>query len=50
MGLAYFGQNCRVAFTGGSFHKGVAVPIDVLRGQVWGRVQVGGGVPFSFGA
>ena len=30
-------------FPGGSFHKGVRVPIGVLKGGVWGRVQVGGG-------
>ena len=38
-----------VVFTGGSFRKGVAVPIGVPRGGVWGRVRGGDGGWFSFG-
>ena len=34
------------SFTGGSFRKGVRVPIGVPGGGVWGRVQVGGGASF----
>ena len=35
-------RNKRVVFTGGSFRKGVRVPIGVPGGGVWGRVQGGG--------
>ena len=37
------GQELTVSFSGGRFRKGVRVPIGVLGGGVWGRVQVGGG-------
>ena len=38
-----FGQTLKGNFAGGSFRKGVAVPIGVSRGGIWGRVQGGGG-------
>ena len=38
-----------LVFTGGSFRTGVAVPIGVPGGGVWGRVQGGGGGWFSCG-
>ena len=52
-------KNEGVAFTGGSFRRGVRVPICVFGGVFWNRAQVGGGeqrlsrlpfgkLPFSF--
>ena len=41
-----FGQKLKGSFYGGSFRRGVRVPIGVLGGGLWGRVQVGGGVGF----
>ena len=39
----FSGGNEGVVFTGGSFRKGVAVPIGVPGRGVYGRVQGGGG-------
>ena len=38
--IALIGQKLKGSFTGGSFCKGVQVPIGVPGGEVWGRVQV----------
>ena len=44
------GQKLRGSFfTGGSFRKGMAVPIGVPGVGVWGRVEGGGGRGFSSG-
>ena len=40
--MVLVGQKRRVVFAGGSFGKGVRVPVGVLGKRfVWGRVQVG---------
>ena len=42
------GQKLQGSFTGGSFRKGMRVPIGVPGGEVWGQVQGGVGGVFLF--